>query len=121
MGKIKLREIFKSNEENIDINVVGILNKNKIIYKENDIKVTIVVFSNKILMSRLHSNYEIDFIFENGKTTNAVYKLKEYNKEFKLTIKTTKLVINEKYISINYWLEDNTFSFKLELGGSYGN
>ena len=117
MGKIKLKEILKSNNENIDIDIIGILNKNKIIYKENDIRVTIVVLNNKILMNRLHNNYEIDFIFEEGKTTSATYKLKEYNKEFKLTIKTTKLVIEEKQISINYRLEDNIYSFTLKIGG----
>ena len=121
MGKVKLKEIFKSDEENIDLDINGIINKNKIIYKENDIKVTIVVFSNKILMNRLHNNYEIDFIFENGKKTNVTYKLKEYNKEFKLNIITTKLVISEREISINYTLEENSFSFKLKIGGSYDN
>lgn len=121
MGKIKLREILKSNNDNIDIFINGILNKNKIIYKENDVKVTIAVLSNKILMNRLHKNYEIDLTFEKGKTTYAIYKLKEYNKEFKLTIKTTKLDIDEKSISINYRLEEELFSFKLEIGGSYDN
>ena len=117
MGKVRLKELFKSDDENIDLDVIGIINKNKIVYKENDIRVTIVVLSNKILMNRLHSNYEIDFIFENGKKTNAVYKLKEYNKEFKLDIITTKLDIDEKEISINYNLEGNLFSFKLIIGG----
>ena len=121
MGKVRLREVFKSNEDNIDLDITGIINKNKIIYKENDIKVTIVVFSNKILMNRLHDNYEIDFIFEKGKRTNAIYKLTEYNKEFKLDIITTKLVISEKEISIIYNLEGNTFSYILKIGGSYDN
>ena len=117
MGKVKLKEVFKSNEENIDLCMTGIINKNKIIYKENDIRVTIVVFSNKILMNRLHDNYEIDFIFENGKRTSATYKLKEYNKEFKLDIVTTKLVIKEELIAINYNLEGNIFSYELKIGG----
>lgn len=117
MGKVRLKEIFKSDEENIDLDIIGIINKNRIIYKENDIKVTIVVLNNKILMNRLHNNYEIDFIFENGKKTNAIYKLKEYNKEFKLDIITTKLNVSKKEIYINYNLEEKLFSFKLKIGG----
>ena len=117
MGKIRLKEIFKSDDDNIDIDIMGIINKNKIIYKENDIKVTIVVLSNKILMNREHSNYEIDFVFEEGVTTKATYKLKEYNKEFTIDIKTTKLVIKEDLIDINYRLGNSIFSFTLKIGG----
>ena len=117
MGKIRLREIFKSDDEDIDIDIIGIINKNKIVYKENDIKVTIVVLSNKIFMNRKHSNYEIDFVFENKVTTEATYILKEYNKEFKFDIKTTKLEIKEDLIDIVYRIEDNIFSFILKIGG----
>ena len=60
---------------------------------------------------------EIDFVFEEGVTTKATYKLKEYNKEFTIDIKTTKLVIKEDLIDINYRLDNSIFSFTLKIGG----
>ena len=63
MGKINLKAKLISEEENLNIEVSGIKTKNKIIYKENDITVTILIFDNKIEMKRSCNEYKINFIF----------------------------------------------------------
>ena len=52
MGKIYLKAKLISDDENLNIEVSGIRTNNKIIYKENNITVTILLFDNKIEVAR---------------------------------------------------------------------
>ena len=119
MGKTYIKAKLVSDEENIDISTSAIKNKNKIIYKENNILVTILIFKNKILMNRSCNEYEIDFIFEKGKNTISKYKVFGGNKVFSLDTYTKKLIIRDNIIEINYILEGNEFNYVLSIGGVY--
>ena len=52
MGKINLKAKLISDEENLEIETSGIKTSNKIVYKENNITVTILIYDNKIEMNR---------------------------------------------------------------------
>lgn len=113
MSKINLKAILKSEEENLDIETFGIKTDNKIIYKENNITVTILIFDNKIEMNRTCNEYKINFIFEKNKNTMSKYNVFGMPKEFLLHTKTNKLIINENKIDLNYDLEGNNFKYSL--------
>jgi len=115
MAKFKISSNLLSDEGNLVINTNGIKNKNKIIYKENEISVTILIFDNKIEMKRVHPDYIIELNFDINKETYTNYQFIGGDKVFKLTTKTKKLIISDKKIEIEYVLEDNKFSYKLEL------
>lgn len=117
MGKINLKSNLISEEENLNIETSGIKTGNKIVYKENNITVTILIFDNKIEMNRTCNEYKINLIFEKGKTTISKYNVFGMPKEFLLETKTKKLEITNTFIKIDYNLEGNNFSYELVLEG----
>ena len=115
MGKINLKASLISDEENLNTETIGIKTGNKIVYKENNITVTILIFDNKIEMNRTCNEYKINLIFEKEKTTTSKYNVFGMPKEFLLETKTNKLEIKENDIKIDYNLEGNDFSYHLEV------
>lgn len=115
MGKIYLTAKLISEEENLNIKISGIKTKNKIIYKENNITVTILIFNNKIEMNRTCNEYKINLIFEKNKKTISTYQVFGVSKVFDLETNTNKLIIKDNSIELNYELEGNKFSYILEM------
>ena len=115
MGKTKIRAKLISNDDNLDINTTGIKTNNKIIYKEGNVQVTLLIFDNKIEMKRETKEYIIELLFDKSKNTESTYMFIGGNKKFYLNTKTNKIVINENKIEIDYELEDNKFSYVVEM------
>lgn len=115
MAKCNLIASIKG-DENIDIKTVGIISKNKIIYKENNISVIIIKLKNKLEIIRECSDYKIRLIFDSKKRTNSVYNLFGANKDFFLETITKKLIINSNNIVVEYELEGNKFLYLLQIG-----
>ena len=115
MGKINLIASLKSDEDNLNIKIAGIKTDNRIVYKENDITVTILIFDNRIEMNRACNDYNINLNFEKNKKTISKYKVFEGSKIFELETFTKKLNIDKNIIEINYILEENSFKYKLEM------
>ena len=115
MGKINLKASLVSEEENLNIETTGIKTKNKIVYKENNITVTILIFNNKIEMNRTCNEYKINLIFEKNKITTSKYNVFGMPKEFLLETKTKKFEITDTNIHLDYNLEGNDFSYSLEV------
>ena len=111
MGKINLKSNLISDEENLNIEVSGIKNNNKIIYKENNITVTILIFNNKIEMNRSCNEYKINLVFQKNKKTMSNYQVFGMPKSFALETKTDKLIIEDNKIEIDYNLEGNNFKY----------
>ena len=115
MGKINLIAKLISDEENLDIKTSGIKTNNKIVYKENNITVTILLLNNRIEMNRTCNEYKINLIFEKDKKTISTYQVFGMPKTFDLETNTKKLIINDKVIELDYELEGNSFSYLLEM------
>lgn len=115
MGKIKLKANLISEEENLNIETTGIKNKNKIIYKENNISVTIMLYNNKIEMKRECKEYKINLIFEKDKKSISTYNVFGAPKIFELETKTKRLEITDKKLELDYELEGSNFSYTLEM------
>jgi len=115
MAKINLKIKLDSVDENIDLSTTGIKQKNKKIYKENNITVTILILNNRIEMNRTCNEYKINLIFEKNKKTTSTYQVFGALKTFDLETYTNKLLIIDDKIVINYNLEGNDFSFVLEV------
>ena len=115
MGKINLKAKLISDEENLFIETSGIKTRNKIVYKENDITVTILVFDNKIEMNRTCNEYKINLIFEKNRKTISNYQVFGGSKTFDLETYNKKLNIINNKIEIEYILEENSFKYILEM------
>lgn len=114
MGKINLKAKLISEEETMRIEISGIKMKNKIVYKENNVTVTILIFDNKIEMNRICNEYKINFIFEKNKKTISTYQVFGMEKIFDLETNTKKLNISDNKIELEYDLEYNEFKYLLE-------
>lgn len=117
MGKINLKASLVSIDENLIIETTAIKTNNKIVYKENNITVTILIYNNKIEMNRTCNEYKINLVFEKNKNTISKYNVFGMPKEFLLETKTKKLEITDTKILIDYNLEGNEFSYQLILEG----
>lgn len=111
---IKLH-IMLQGEESLDFVTNGIKGKNKITYRENDIKVSIVKHTNSLRIKRICNDYEINLVFKLNEETKSTYSLFGGQKEFLLNTKTNKLIMNDNLIEIEYDLEGNIFKYILEV------
>ena len=64
MGKINLSASLISEDEKLKIETSGIKTDKKIVYKENNITVTILISNNRIEMNRTCNEYKINLLFE---------------------------------------------------------
>ena len=114
MGKINLKANLVSPDEILNIDTSGIKTNNKIVYKENNITVTILIQNNRIEMNRTCNEYKINLIFENNKKTISNYQVFGMPKIFDLETKTKKLIIKDNLIELEYELEGNNFKYSIE-------
>jgi uncharacterized beta-barrel protein YwiB (DUF1934 family) len=113
MGKINLKAKLISDEENLNIDVSGIKTNNKIVYKENNITVTILILNNRIEMSRTCNEYKINLVFEKDKKTISTYQVFGMPKTFDLETITKKINLDDNQIDLEYELEGNKFKYSL--------
>lgn len=115
MGKIKFKAKVDSNDEKYIAYGTGIYNNDRIVYKEKDINVTILIRDNQIEMIRKCNDYLIHLFFQKDLITQSEYQLFGGKKVFYLETKTELLEFDDKKIQIDYILEDNKFSYMLEM------
>lgn len=115
MAKVNLKINLISEEQTLDFKTTGIRNDNKIVYKENDITVTILVLDNKIEMERVCSDYKINLVFDANNKTISTYQIFGGNKIFDLETITQELKISKNKIELSYILEGNSVKYKLEM------
>ncbi len=115
--KIKLTAKLINDDGNLQVNVIGIKNKNKIIYKEKNITVILYLMGEKIKMTRSCNDYEINLTFDKLHNTISTYSVFGSKKIFELETITKKLIITDTNIEIEYVLEGNSYYYHLQIGG----
>jgi len=106
MAKIKIKSYLKNvtkNEENL-CETSGILIKNKIIFYDNELKVTLDITDSNVVMHRYTDN--ANYIYILFDKTNPVCKCYTNNKHVDLDIKINSLTIKDNLIEVNYIIED---------------
>lgn len=120
MIKIKIDGYLKDFKENNNhlYHLTGYLEDNCIQYQEeNEIKAFLYIKGHHIELRRESREMEMILYFEEGKTLDGIYEIKNYN--LKLKIHTKKLVVEPNKIIINYNLilenkEIGTFEYSIE-------
>lgn len=112
MSKIRIKATI-NNEKFL---FKGIKKQNKLIYKDNDILVTIDI-ANVVTLRRENFDFKLNLIFDKNKNTNGIYLLKSANSYLDLLIETKKLIVLEDFIEIIYNINNNkeNIEFKLEF------
>ena len=120
MSKIIVNHEVISSEDKSLLNEIKALKKdNEITYFDNDVKVSLKVLNNRILLTRENDKFKIDLEFEENKNLVTNYVIKDLGLKVKLETKTKKVVINDESIYVYYDLFMNgsfsdSFTYKLE-------
>ena len=118
--KIHLKGYLKdiTNDEILEIDTFAIKKDNQITYYLDKEKYIInIVNPTKLILNRITSEIETTLYFEDGKTKNADYLLKENNLSLKIAIRTNKILLSNQYIKINYTVIDsnNNYDYYIEM------
>jgi len=116
--KIKIKGYLKNITDNeiLEFEEKGIMNKNKITFTVDKVKTSIKIDDNRILMVRDGIDFTNSFEF-NVKNSSCNYFLKENNFNVDIDIKTIKLFVNANSIYVNYLIVDSNleYEYKLEM------
>lgn len=102
-------------DDNLDIIVNGIKNKNTYKYMENNIKVFVKTDNDRLYIDRICNEYTINLVFDKKKEIESTYTVFGGTKKFILNTKTNKLKINDNKIELEYKVEENKFKYLLEV------
>ena len=114
--KVKVTGYLKNNTENelLKISAIGIKNKSKITYFDNDVKYTIKIKENEVYLSREGASFFNSFLFNNKKSTSN-YLLKENNYNFDLEILTSFIDVKDNHIHINYKIVETNCDYEYQI------
>lgn len=114
--RIKVKGYLKNITDNdvLFFEENAIMNKDKIVYSNNDVKTTIKVNDTEIILIREGNDFVNTFCF-NMKKSTCNYLLKENNYDFDIEVKTIDMNINENMIYIKYLIVDSDIEFEYKL------
>lgn len=113
--KININGYLKNlnTNEKQTINSISIYNKNKFSYFNNDEKYIIKILSkNKLILIRENKDIFSTMYFENNKTNECNYTIKENDISLVIAITTLSLEINDKYIKVLYLVNDSNTKYE---------
>ncbi len=118
MAKININSTLKTKNNVIKNEFIGIINNNKITYKDNGVLVNIYIDNNKIKMERKTSSYIIKFTFIHNTVTQCEYYIKGLERIIYFDNYTKQLQIKSNKIFVEYDLYQQqnkieSFMFKL--------
>ena len=114
MGKIKFDAKLMSKDDNLHVFGIGLRSGNRISYKEDNIRVNIYLYPNKVEMTRSTDEYDVKLSFKLEEKELSTYKLRGHD-EFLLDVDTKKLFISDNCVKVDYILEGNVFSYELTM------
>ena len=96
MSKIIVNHEVISSEDKSLLNEIKALKKDdEITYFDNDVKVSLKVLNNRILLTRENDEFKINLEFEENKNLVTDYVIKDLGLKVKLETKTKKVVIKD--------------------------
>ena len=114
MSKINIDLKLTTNEDKISKKISGIIDQNRIVYIDDNIKTTILL-DEIITLTRETEDYKIKLVFDNKESSE--YILLKYNTVLPIIAKIIKKTIEDNYLYIKYQLNiqnENTI-YELEL------
>ena len=123
MSKVNLEIKMITNNEERNLSLIGIRNEKKIKYIDDESHIE-VDFSDKSIKID-NPDYSIVLTFDINEAKILNYKLKKFNKEIVLNIKTKRLEVDYDSFFVDYELIDNDstiscVSYELHIGGLNG-
>ena len=110
--QIKITTITNNKIDNYITN--GIINDNILIYLEKDHTKTKYDYNNNCLI-RENNNIRMNYNFINKKQTIGKIYINELRKNIDVILKTNNIVIDNYNLYINFYVEDETIEYKIEV------
>lgn len=122
MNKIHITGYFKNDQFDSDIiyDTYGTLNDNQINFTNNLENLQILLNDSNIVFEKEDDNSKLVYNFIENKITNNIYTVKNLDQtlELILKIKTTKILINDNNIIIDFEMlvdSDNKINYELNI------
>jgi len=121
MKKIRIKSIL-SNFENDTTTIEALAELNEeeqsISYVEEDLKVKIIMFKDKVTIERKNEDYDLSLEFVEKETIKCKYSVRSIGLNLEIDVYTKTLEVNENRIYIEYELFSEsksigTFEYKL--------
>jgi len=114
MSKIKIETTITNlnTKEIVKKNYDAIMTNNSIKYKDDGV-IIVNIFDDKIILKRNSSNREMILEFVENKKTISKYNV--LNHTIDLNVFTKKINKKEKYLEIDYSIEDESINYKLVI------
>ena len=116
--RIKVKGYLKNITENEVFNFEekGIRNKEKITYSSDNVKTTIKINGNNVMLIREGNDFINTFVF-NEKNSSCNYFLKENNYDVDIDINTVMMNMDDSSIYVNYVIVDSNceYEYKIEM------
>lgn len=118
--KIRIFGFIKNitDDEQIDIDVLGIKQKNTLSYPhEKDIYKIKILSNDKVIIQRNNDLINSTLIFEKGKKSSSFYQIKKEDITLEINLKTKYLKISDNLIDIAYTIIDSNtdYQYKIEM------
>lgn len=105
-----------TNKENILIETTYKKVNNKIKYKQNNDTYEIITNKDELYLIRDNKEINSTMHFKQNKYTTCDYKIKDNDINLQIEIYTTKLLIEDNQILINYQVENtDNYEYKIEI------
>lgn len=107
-----------TDDEQIDIDVLGIKQKNTLSYPhEKDIYKIKILSNDKVIIQRNNDLINSTLIFEKGKNSSSFYQIKKEDITLEINLKTKYLKISDNLIDIAYTIIDSNtdYQYKIEM------
>ena len=116
--RVKIKGYLKNITENelCEFEQKGIKNKNKITYANDNIKNTIKIGDNGIMLIRDGNEFVNTFVF-NKDSSSCNYLLKDNNYDVDIDINSSTIEVRDDYIYVRYVVVDSNceYEYKIEM------
>ena len=115
MSKINIDLKLTTNEEKISKKISGIIDHNRIVYIDDNVKTTILL-NDIITLKREAKDYIIKLVFDNKESSE--YTLLKYKTVLPIKVKVLKINREDNYLYLKYQLniqnEDSVYELELK-------
>ena len=116
--RIKVKGYLKNITENeiLEFEEKGIKNKNKITFSSDDVKTSVKIDDEDVILVRDGDDFVNTFVF-NKSNSSCNYFLKEDNYDVDIDVKTNVIDISDNIVYIKYMVIDSNceYEYKLEM------
>lgn len=116
--RVKIKGYLKNITENelCEFEEKGIKNKNKITYTNDNIKNTIKINDNEIMLIRDGNDFVNTFVF-NKDSSCCNYLLKDNNYDVDIDINSSTIEVRDDYLYVRYVVVDSNceYEYKIEM------